>query len=233
MITAVRALSIGTALLTAAVVLPFQAWPTNGSTADRPPAALELARGTFTPPSDAAVILSAGQYCEMITSHWGWETCTGIEAVVLNPSPGTDATVIEAAHSGGHVPLTGWSDAAAAELAAAIEADLRASTAAQSDILDLPVDFVGWRIPPTLDPDAAVMFYAVDVAFDGETATNISATLFDRRGFVPMSITPSIADPSPQDIVGLIRDNVSAYRAKADEGYGAVRPGDARMPDGT
>ena len=151
---------------------------------------LTLSRGSVSPPSPNSFYLGRDDYCEITQSEWGWQSCASIDAFLLGGAPGVDTAIIEKPVSDGYVTYDDWNDADRDEEIAAIETELALSMRSQSEATGQDIHFLGWRAYPTLDQQKNYLYYATDIEWDGERLINITATIFDRRGYVTFSIVP-------------------------------------------
>lgn len=186
---------------------------------------LSLSRGKITPASDEAVTLDSAEACRLASVEWGWSGCD-IEQAVFSMTPGIDTLLAMKPNSEGRVSFDDWDDADRDDQIAAIEQELREGAAQQGAALGRRVEFVGWRVYPTLDRKQQLMFFATDVRFDDEVSTNVRALQFDRRGYVAFSLVPVEDGLGAPRIEALLREALSHYVPVETESYAAFEKGD-------
>ncbi|MEM7644138.1 MAG: DUF2167 domain-containing protein [Pseudomonadota bacterium] len=187
---------------------------------------LNVSRGQYTPENQGAFTLAAEDYCDLLINGWGWPDCDGIDAFVFDSTEATDSLILYTPDSSGYVTFEDWTPDAAEALVGEIETALLASARDQSARTGTDIRFLGWRVPPTLDREAQTMFYATDWSFDGDVSINVSATLFDRRGYVEASMIPFSTDLDAAQVQALIRENVAGYVPTQGQDYASFVTGD-------
>ena len=187
---------------------------------------LDLSRGRLLPGTTDGLILSRGDYCYLMLEEWGWESCDGIDAVIVGHLDATDTTMIAEPNSAGFVRFDDWESADRDSEIARIEAGLERSLAVQSERTGDDIRFLGWRSYPTLNPARHYMYYATDISWNGSLQTNIRATVFDRKGYVVFTIVPIAADPTAGEIEAMIDATLNRYVPAAEQSYAAFVTGD-------
>ena len=187
---------------------------------------LTLSRGSVSPPSPNSFYLGRDDYCEITQSEWGWQSCASIDAFLLGGAPGVDTAIIEKPVSDGYVTYDDWNDADRDEEIAAIETELALSMRSQSEATGQDIHFLGWRAYPTLDQQKNYLYYATDIEWDCERLINITATIFDRRGYVTFSIVPLSSELNEAQIAKMVDDTLAPYSPAPDESYAAFETGD-------
>lgn len=187
---------------------------------------LSVSRGRIDPSRSEAMALSPEDTCTLVREAWGWPNCQGIDGFIIDTTSSTDSMMIYAPDSNGYVTFDDWTDEGVTELMAAIEADLRLGAEGQSASLGYPVLFKGWRVPPTLDRERAIMYYATDWQFDQDRTINVSVTQFDRSGFIEFNLIPIDSNMSEEKMRGLIIDNLALYQPVAEQSYASFVTGD-------
>ena len=227
-----RGIALETLIFTLAAFLPFVSIPAivHAQETQFTPLAitdgLNVSRGRFTPESPDAFTLPPEQVCDLVINGWGWTDCAGIDAFVIGSTPETDSIILREPVSDGYVAFDDWTQDGADELSQQIEADLKASARGQSERTGQRIEFVGWRVDPTLDRDEQIMFYATDWSFDGDVTTNVNATFFDRRGYVVAEIIPYESTLDSARIAAIIRENRDAYHPAEGQDYASFVTGD-------
>ena len=187
---------------------------------------MKLSRGDFMPESQNSFYLEDDDYCKIAVEDWGWQGCPPIEAFVLFSTEDTDTLMIDPPNSDGFVKLDDWKSEDRDSEISQIENEIRASLVSQSERLGQPVSFAGWKVYPTLDEEAGVLYYSTDIDFGGEISTNVKATKFDRRGYIIFNLVPISPDLSAQEIDKMIQENLALYTPKESETRAAFQAGD-------
>lgn len=187
---------------------------------------LSLSRGEITPGSPESSYLQKDQYCDLMLNAWGWSSCEGIDAVIVQHVPNADITVVETPNSLGYVALDDWRSDDREQEIGEIEKVLKEAMREQSDRIGADIEFIGWRTYPQLNERKKYLYYAIDVSWDGGLQTNIKATVFDRQGYIVFNITPIASDMSSGDIEELINDTLDNYAPAVDQSYSAFEVGD-------
>lgn len=188
--------------------------------------ALNVSRGSVTPGSPDAVYLTQQDMCAYVTQSWGWSDCSGVDAMIWGQVPGADTTIVEEPNNGGYVTFEDWEGEDKATVIADIEESMRIGLQAQSKATGSDIAFTGWSVHPTLDREKQMMYYATNLRWDGEDNVNITATVFDRRGYVEFMIVPSAAAVTPAEVEKLITNTLAGYAPAPGESYAAWVDGD-------
>lgn len=187
---------------------------------------LSLSRGKLSADNNSALYLTKEDYCEIAITEWGWENCTSIEAMAILPSEGADTVIVNAPNTGGYVELHDWDSSEREDAVREIEKSLATGMKAQGEKLGQVIKFVGWRTEPTLNQNKKYLYYATDSTWDGDPVTNITATIFDRRGYVEFSIVPARDDLNSIEVEKLINSVLDLYKPAQEEEYSSFITGE-------
>ena len=187
---------------------------------------LNVLRGKIIPQSDQAEVWPKDFYCDLVKSEWGWSDCEGLDAFIVGYNSDVDTLLIEKPSSNGFVKFDDWDPSKIDTQIKKIEKELVKTVAAQSEVLGFPVQFLGWRAYPSLDKKTGIMHYATDISFNGETSTNIKASVFDRYGYNVFRIVPMRSDLNEQQIGTIVRGVTNSYIVKANSRRSAFESGD-------
>ena len=188
--------------------------------------ALSVSRGSVTPASQDAVYLTQKDMCAYVTQSWGWSDCTGVDAMIWGQIPGVDTTIVETPNSAGYVTFEDWEGEDKEAVIRDIEENLRVGLRAQAEATGSDIAFTGWSVYPTLDREKQMMYYATNLRWDGDDTVNITATVFDRRGYVEFMIVPSAANVTAAQTEKLITNTLASYTPTVGENYAAWETGD-------
>ena len=188
--------------------------------------ALNVSRGSVTPGSQDAVYLTQKDMCAYVTQSWGWSDCSGVDAMIWGQVPGADTTIIEEPNSAGYVTFEDWEGEDKDEVIAEIERSLRIGLEEQAKATGSDIAFTGWSVYPTLDREKQMMYYATNLRWDGVDNVNITATVFDRRGYVEFMIIPSAASVTAAETEALITKTLASYTPAPGESYASWVSGD-------
>jgi Protein of unknown function (DUF2167) len=188
---------------------------------------LQLIRGDVTGQGVNSFYFSREDGCKIAREDWGWADCIGIDALTYFLVPGADTVLFEEPNSDGHVDMSDWNATDKNATIADIEASLAEGLQAQGEKLGIPIVFKGWRVYPTLNAEQRYMYYATDSLWDGRPNINIKATVFDRQGYVPISIIPTSENPTEAEIRTLVEATLAQYHAAQGQDYASFVPGDA------
>jgi uncharacterized membrane-anchored protein len=183
-------------------------------------------RGAIQVDSDQSYVFSRDEYCDIAISDWGWQSCEFIDAMVVAHVPGADTTVVNRPNTDGYVRFDDWDTDQRREAVSSIEEQLVAGAKAQSEATGSDIQFAGWRTQPTLNKSEAILYYATDYIWDGETVTNIKATVFDRHGYVEFMVVPLEQSISGEDIEDLVLKTLESYAPEPMANYASFQPGD-------
>ena len=187
---------------------------------------LNVSRGSVTPASAEAVYLTQKDMCAYVTESWGWSDCNGVDAMIWGQMPGVDTTVIESPNSDGYVTFEDWESDDKDQVIKEIEESIRLGMAQQAERLGVDIAFTGWSVYPTLDPERQMMYYATNSVWGGMNNVNISATVFDRRGYVKFMIVPTAETITAAQTEKLITSTLASYVPSNGESYAAWQSGD-------
>jgi hypothetical protein len=193
---------------------------------------LALSRGWLEPGQPGSATLGEADACRYVTEEWGWRDCGGIEAFVIDHAPGLEILLVYEPGQRGYVRLDDWHAAGRSDAIFVIESELRETFAEQSLRIEKPIEFVRWRIYPTLNDAKNYLYFATDVLWDRAPHIIIRAAIFDRRGYVVFDIVPADRNIGAAATERLIEASLERYRSTERESYGAFRPGDHVAPLG-
>lgn len=188
--------------------------------------ALNLSRGSVSPGSAEGVYLTLTDACKIAMGDWGWDSCDGLDAMIVQHLPGVDTTLIDKPNSDGFVTYEDWEGGDRDAAIAQIETELASSLKAQGEKTGQDIAFKGWRVYPTLDVANNRMVYATDSTWNGDPVINIKATVFDRRGYVVFSIVPVSDAMTELEIRNMVDATLAAYLPAPDETYTSFVSGD-------
>jgi hypothetical protein len=187
---------------------------------------LKTERGELAPIGPDASYLSDADACAIATREWGWAGCTTLDKIAVDIGPGVGTILLRKPVSDGYVKLDDFvGDSARAEIDQ-IARDLKESLAAQSKQTGRKIEFTGWRLYPTADRQRNLIYYALDMSWDGDPQTAIRVMLLDRYGFIEMEVLPSADNLGAQQIAAVIDTVISAYTPKAQASYSNFQSGD-------
>ncbi|MFG5383040.1 DUF2167 domain-containing protein [Yoonia sp. R2-816] len=187
---------------------------------------LNASRGSVTPTLNNATYLTDGDICTVTIQIWGWSSCNEVDTMILGQFPGVDTTLILKPDSSGFVAFDDWEGDEKNAVIADIEDSERQGMAAQGQALGIDIRFAGWSVYPTLNHEKQMMYYATDAIWDGEKSINITATVFDRRGYVEFLIIPSATQITPEETEAMITKVLSRYEPAQGQEYTAFAEGD-------
>ena len=164
--------------------------------------------------------------CAYVTQSWGWSDCTGVDAMIWGQIPGVDTTIVETPNSAGYVTFEDWEGEDKEVVIRDIEENLRVGLQAQAQATGSDIAFTGWSVYPTLDRENQMMYYATNLRWDGDDTVNITATVFDRRGYVEFMIVPSASNVTAAQTEKLITHTLASYTPAVGENYAAWETGD-------
>jgi hypothetical protein len=104
---------------------------------------LSLSRGNLSPGSLGGTFFSESDYCKIMLEDWGWDSCEGVDAVVIGHVPNADITVIFKPDSSGFVKFDDCNSSDRTEEISQIEASLSDNLAAQSKRTGDRFEFAG------------------------------------------------------------------------------------------
>lgn len=188
--------------------------------------ARSVSRGSVSPRNPNASHISDADACSIAMQSWGWSHCDDLDLMAFDVVPGADTTVFFAANSGGLVRFDDWNSQDRDRSIREIEASLREGMRAQGAAIGQEIEFVGWRTYPTLDQENHYLYYAIDSRWNGEPVTNIKATVFDRRGYVEVSIVPYSVAMTDAQVREMVLGVLDSYTPAPSESYAAFQSGD-------
>jgi uncharacterized membrane-anchored protein len=187
---------------------------------------VSLARGTLVIPPYPARSIAKDVYCDLVKEEWGWSTCENIDAMIYNATNGIDTVIVNKPTNDGYVEFDDWESSDKDEAINEIEAALRASVEAQSKATGDQISLEGWHTYPSLDQDAQLMIYATKLLWGGESIVNITATKFDRYGYVEFSFVPDDPNLSESSVYSLVSDTLKNYESEQTTSYASFTTGD-------
>lgn len=187
---------------------------------------LTLTRGTFFTTEQFSQWLPKNDFCNLVKTEWGWETCSGIEAFMVFPSPMVDTLIISEPTSVGYVKFDDWYSSDKDKSISEIEKELKKSLKRQGETIGSDIQFLGWHTYPTLNQEKKFLYYATKVMWDGEINLNVKASIFDRRGYVEFMIVPIETTVSSPAIEQMIIDTLTKYEPLSNESYASFTAGD-------
>lgn len=188
---------------------------------------LNVARGAIMPIGQEAMYFDDAERCDAMVNEWGWDTkaCAGVEQLLIGMGPDIDTLVVNVPVSEGYVELDDWTGDVSSEVDEITKSYKEAITL-QSTKLGTKIEFVGWRLYPKVDKSRNIMYFANILNWGGENTLNITVTIFDRYGYVPMKIIPTNADLDSAGLQRVVDQAVSAYKPRVDTSYFAFESGD-------
>ena len=187
---------------------------------------LNLSRGRISPVSPDSVYLDQKDRCDLLINEWGWSSCEGIDAMIFGLSPGIDNVMVEAPVSEGWVAFDDWDDANRKDEIEAIWNEFAEGAREQGKALGQKIEPVRWYVYPTLNKEKSYLYYAILIDWEGELVINAKASLFDRQGYIPISVTPESTDLPESELQELVEISLEAYRPEAKQAYFDFQDGD-------
>lgn len=187
---------------------------------------LSLYRGKISPISQDSLYFNDEDRCNILKNEWGWDSCDGIEAMIVGLAPGIDTLMIEAPNTDGHVTLEDWEGDDRQNEIDAIWNDFAESSIAQGKAVGQSIEAVRWYVQPTLNKEKSYLYYAILIKWDGELIINAKASLFDRQGYIPFRIIPDSADLSEAELQRLVELSLEAYQPETKQAYFDFQDGD-------
>jgi len=187
---------------------------------------LSLYRGKISPVSPDSLYFNDEDRCNILKNEWGWESCDGVEAMIIGLAPGIDTVMVETPNSEGFVELSDWEGADRQDEVDAIWNDFVEGSRAQGKALGQRIEPVRWYVQPTLNKDKSYLYYAILIDWEGEMVINAKASLFDRQGYVPLRIIPDSSDLSEAELQRLVEISLDAYQPEAKQAYFDFQDGD-------
>nr|WP_237693274.1 DUF2167 domain-containing protein [Octadecabacter algicola] len=134
--------------------------------------------------------------------------------------------MIEFPDSSGYVEYDDWSSEEREIVIREIEESTRLGIAAQSEQLGIPISFTGWSVYPTLDQEKNILYYAIELDWNGDRTINVDASVFDRRGYVTVSMVPYLAEVTEEEIRQMIVGVLGQYESFESQSYASFVSGD-------
>ncbi|MBO9428770.1 DUF2167 domain-containing protein [Sulfitobacter sp. R18_1] len=188
--------------------------------------ALPLSRGEYVPGSQGGFVVPKSMWCPMVLNDWGWESCDGIDKLLVATQEGLDTLLIEKPNSEGYVSFEDWESNEREEVIDDIEAHLRAGAKSQTANTGGDIRFEGWQVYPTLNKARGYMYYASRYNWDGRVTSNITAIVFDRKGYVEFGIVPENSNLSEPQVVAMINGALDSYKPAPQQSYASFVTGD-------
>lgn len=187
---------------------------------------LSLSRGKISPVSPDSIYLEEKDRCNLLINEWGWSSCEGIDAMIFGLAPGIDNIMVEAPVSDGYVKFDDWESSDRQEEIDAIWNDYAEGARQQGKALGQRIEPVRWYVYPTLNKEKSYLYYAILIDWEGEMVINAKASLFDRRGYIPISVTPESTSLSEAELQELVEISLDAYQAHNQQSYFDFQDGD-------
>ena len=187
---------------------------------------LNLYRGKISPVSPDALYFDDEDRCNILMNEWGWESCDGIEAMIIGLAPGIDTVMVEAPDSEGYVKLDDWEGSDRQAEIDAIWNDFVVGSREQGKALGQRIEPVRWYVQPTLNKEKSYLYYAVLIDWEGEMVINAKASLFDRQGYIPIRIIPDSSELSETELQQLVEISLDAYQPETQQAYFDFQDGD-------
>lgn len=187
---------------------------------------LSVSRGSVTPTLNDAVFLTQKDMCTVFVEDWGWSDCGDMDAFIWGQFPDVDTTLISRPDTSGYVRFGDWDGSERDDVIQEIEDSLRVGLANQAKQLGYDIKFAGWSVYPTLNREKQFMYYATNSVWDGEDTINITASVFDRRGFVKFMIVPMATTITSAEAEEMIVRVLDQYQPAQGESYAAFTTGD-------
>ena len=187
---------------------------------------LNLYRGKISPVSPDALYFDDEDRCNILMNEWGWESCDGIEAMIVGLAPGIDTVMVESPDSEGHVKLDDWEGSDRQAEIDAIWNDFVVGSREQGKALGQRIEPVRWYVQPTLNKEKSYLYYAILIDWEGEMVINAKASLFDRQGYIPIRIIPDSSELSEAELQQLVEISLDAYQPEVQQAYFDFQDGD-------
>jgi uncharacterized membrane-anchored protein len=189
---------------------------------------LSAARGTITPAGGGATYLKPEDRCDLVVKEFGWDRsqCGTIDQLIFDFKPGIDNMTVEKPVSDGYVSLADWDSANRGDEIGSIEESFRDSVKAQSDRLEQDIRFEGWLVYPQVDKDRNILYYANILNWAGDRTINISVSIFDREGYIPIKIVPTDGNITSNAVQEIVEASTAAYKPQLGSSYFEFSSGD-------
>jgi uncharacterized membrane-anchored protein len=164
----------------------------------------------------------------LVRKEFGWKEsqCDEVENIVFSYLPNIDNLIVNKPTSDGFVKFDDWDDRNIDDEIEVIWNSYAEGLASQSAQLGVKITPVDWYVYPTLKKNKGYMYYAVLLDWDGEQTLNVSATLFDRKGFVNFTIVPIDSSIEKRELEKTIDDVLVSYEPTANQSYIDFSSGD-------
>ncbi|PBC02383.1 DUF2167 domain-containing protein [Mesorhizobium sp. WSM3860] len=189
---------------------------------------LNAARGTINPAGGGAIYLKPEDRCNLVVKEFGWDRdqCGTIDQLIFGFTPEIDNLTVEQPVSDGYVSLADWDSAGRGEEISAIEESFKESVKAQSERIGQEIRLDGWLVYPQVDKARNILYYANILNWGGDRTINISVSIFDRQGYVPMKIVPVDGNIAANSVLKIVEASAAAYKPKAGSSYFEHSSGD-------
>jgi uncharacterized membrane-anchored protein len=189
---------------------------------------LSAARGTITPSGGGAFYLKPEDRCDLVVKEFGWDRdqCGSIDQLIFGFTPEIDNLTVEKPVSDGYVSLADWDSADRSQEIGSIEESFKDSVKAQSERLGRDIRFDGWLVYPQIDKGKNILYYANILNWGGDRTINISVSIFDRQGYVPIKIVPVNGNITGDDVQKIVTASAAAYKPQAGSTYLEFSSGD-------
>jgi uncharacterized membrane-anchored protein len=189
---------------------------------------LSAARGTINPAGGDAFYLKPEDRCDLVVKEFGWDRdqCGTIDQLIFGFTPEIDNLTVEKPVSDGYVSLADWDSSDRSAEISSIEDTFKESVKAQSERSGQEIRFDGWLVYPQIDKAKNILYYANILNWGGERTINISMSIFDRQGYVPMKIVPVNGNVTSDDVQKIVAASAAAYKPQAGAAYFDFSSGD-------
>ena len=189
---------------------------------------LNATRGTIAPAGSGAFYLKPEDRCDLVVKEFGWDRdgCSTIDQLIFGFTPEIDNLTVEKPVSDGYVSLADWDSADRNEEIRSLEESFKDSVKAQSQRLGQDIRFDGWLVYPQIDKAKNVLYYANILNWGGDRTINISVSIFDRQGYVPIKIVPVNGNITGDDVQKIVTASAAAYKPQAGSSYLEFSSGD-------
>jgi len=189
---------------------------------------LTAARGTITPAGSGAIYLKPEDRCALVVKEFGWDRdqCGSIDQLIFGFTPEIDNLTVEKPVSDGYVSLADWDSGDRSQEIGSIEESFKDSVKAQSQRLGQDIRFDGWLVYPQIDKGKNILYYANILNWGGDRTINISVSIFDRQGYVPLKIVPVNGNITGDDVQKIVTASAAAYKPQAGSSYFEYSSGD-------
>ncbi|MCF2905260.1 DUF2167 domain-containing protein [Octadecabacter sp. CECT 8868] len=187
---------------------------------------LNVSRGKFIPNGQEAYSFSKAELCAISREEWGWDDCSHVDVYIEYAEGDLGSVMIEFPDSSGYVEYDDWSSEEREIVIREIEESTRLGIAAQSEQLGIPISFTGWSVYPTLDQEKNILYYAIELDWNGDRTINVDASVFDRRGYVTVSMVPYLAEVTEEEIRQMIVGVLGQYESFESQSYASFVSGD-------